>query len=81
MIRSSSAASTSPGLSLRSFNLKFENDLILDVIDPDSFNQERISLFWTSRDLISDIHEVNFLNFIYLSISILVLYADLFYNF
>ena len=81
MIRSSSTASTSPGPSLRSFNLKFENDLILEVIDPDSFNQEIISLFWTSRDLISGIHEVNLLNFIYLSISILVLYADLFYNF
>ncbi len=80
-MRSSSAVSTSPGPSLRSFNLKFENDLILDVIDPGSFSQERISLFWTSRDLISDIHEVNFLNFISLSISILVLYADLFYNF
>ena len=73
--------STSPGPSLRSFNLKSEKDLILDVIDLGSFSQERISLFWTSRDLVSDIHEVNLLNFIYLSISILVLYADLFYNF
>ena len=37
--------------------------MILDVIDPGSFNQERISLFWTSRDLVSAIHEVNLLNF------------------
>ena len=73
--------STSPGPSLRSFNLKFENDFILDVIDPGSFNQERISLLQTLRDSISDIHDDNLLNFLYLSIPILLLYAELFYKF